>query len=216
VLDEAPGTRKATQALGDLYAGWISRSGRRSITECFLICWVDPKDETKALAIYNRFLKKLHRTTSPETDCALRVSAAKAESPGTSDRAVQQSGELFHSRGANGRCAVLLGRVAQLDPDNLNAADEAGRSRGASWKKLIAARAYLRAGQLATAGGSYDNALKLASKSACACSAGTKCGDALCGVEIAAQEMRELRRCLEPFAATESDARFLETFSDPR
>jgi len=55
VLDEAPVAPEATQALGDLYARMDQPERRRSITECFFDLLVDPKDETKALAIYNRF-----------------------------------------------------------------------------------------------------------------------------------------------------------------
>jgi len=56
VLNEAPQHQEATQALGDLYARMISRTARRVLR--LAIRFVDrAKDETKALAIYNRFLR---------------------------------------------------------------------------------------------------------------------------------------------------------------
>src|SRR5215831_7702671 len=57
VLDEAPGHQEATQALGDLYARMDQPERAAVYYGMFFDLLVDPKDETKALAIYNRFLK---------------------------------------------------------------------------------------------------------------------------------------------------------------
>ena len=57
VLDEAPGHPEATQALGDLYARANQPDRAAVYYGMFFDLLVDPKDETKALALYNRFLK---------------------------------------------------------------------------------------------------------------------------------------------------------------
>ena len=57
VLDESPQHQEATQALGDLYAR-MDQPDRAAVYYGLLFdLLVDPKDETKALAIYNRFLR---------------------------------------------------------------------------------------------------------------------------------------------------------------
>src|SRR5258708_13534746 len=57
VLDEMPQHQEATQALGDLYAR-LDQPDRAAIYYGLLFdLLVEPKDETKALAIYNRFLR---------------------------------------------------------------------------------------------------------------------------------------------------------------
>src|SRR2546426_302122 len=57
VLDEMPQHQEATQALGDLYAR-MDQPDRAAIYYGLLFdLLVEPKDETKALAIYNRFLR---------------------------------------------------------------------------------------------------------------------------------------------------------------
>jgi len=61
VLDESPGHQEATQALGDLYARMDQPERAAVYYGMFFDLLVDPKDETKALAIYNRFLKKFGR-----------------------------------------------------------------------------------------------------------------------------------------------------------
>src|SRR5258705_13505168 len=66
VLDEAPQHQEATQALGDLYAR-MDQPERAAVYYGMLFdLLVDPKDETKALAIYNRFLKNLSANQPPE------------------------------------------------------------------------------------------------------------------------------------------------------
>lgn len=57
VLEEAPSHMEATQALGDLYARREQPDRAAVYYGMFFDLLVDPKDETKALAIYNRFLK---------------------------------------------------------------------------------------------------------------------------------------------------------------
>src|SRR5207247_2735151 len=57
VLDEMPQHQEATQALGDLYAR-IDQPDRAAVYYGLLFdLLVEPKDETKALAIYNLLLR---------------------------------------------------------------------------------------------------------------------------------------------------------------
>src|SRR5438445_139570 len=66
VLDEAPQHQEATQALGDLYAR-MDQPERAAVYYGMLFdLLVDPKDETKALAIYNRFLRSNSGVLLPE------------------------------------------------------------------------------------------------------------------------------------------------------
>jgi len=66
VLEEAPSHPEATQALGDLYARREQPDRAAVYYGMFFDLLVDPKDETKALAIYNRFLKHASAQQPPE------------------------------------------------------------------------------------------------------------------------------------------------------
>src|SRR6267142_794051 len=58
VLDGSPQHLEASQALGDLYTR-LEQPDRAAVYYGHLFdLLIDPKDETKALAIYNRFLRK--------------------------------------------------------------------------------------------------------------------------------------------------------------
>src|SRR6266851_6736610 len=66
VLDDAPQHQEATQALGDLYAR-TDKPDRAAVYYGLLFdLLVEPKDETKALAIYNRFLRSKDAPQQPE------------------------------------------------------------------------------------------------------------------------------------------------------
>src|SRR5438874_9659852 len=66
VLEEAPQHQEATQALGDLYAR-IEQPDRAAVYYGMLFdLLVEPRDEIKALAIYNRFLRLSPLQQPPE------------------------------------------------------------------------------------------------------------------------------------------------------
>src|ERR1700757_2288236 len=66
VLGEAPQHQEATQALGDLYAR-IDQPEKAAVYYGLLFdLLIDPRDETKALAIYNRFLRNSSSGQPPE------------------------------------------------------------------------------------------------------------------------------------------------------
>jgi len=66
VLEGAPQHLEASQALGDLYTR-VEQPERAAVYYGHLFdLLIDPKDETKALAIYNRFLRNALATQAPE------------------------------------------------------------------------------------------------------------------------------------------------------
>jgi len=66
VLEEAPQHKEATQALGDLY----SRTDQPDLAAVYygllFDMLIDPRDENKAVAIYNRFLRSARVEQPPE------------------------------------------------------------------------------------------------------------------------------------------------------
>jgi len=77
VLDEAPLHAEASQALGDLYTR-VDQPDRAAVYYGHLFdLLVEPRDETKALAIYNRFLRHSPRRSRPN---ALRVTPSCSRS----------------------------------------------------------------------------------------------------------------------------------------
>jgi len=153
VLDEAPQHQEATQALGDLYAR-MDQPDRAAVYYGLLFdLLVEPKDESKALAFINRFLKagedSNRRNVSRDTrSCSKnKIIPTKPSSSTRKSRRAVRGGE------PRGGCALLLERIAQLDPENLRDSFVLRKRPNASARMRSLYERFLRAGQLASASG---------------------------------------------------------------
>jgi len=153
VLDEAPQHQEATQALGDLYAR-MDQPDRAAVYYGLLFdLLVEPKDESKALAIYNRFLKAGRGQQPPERIARYAFLQQKQNHP---DEAVEQytkAAELFAAANREEDALFCWERIAQLDPENLSRQLRLAEAAERIGKNALAVRAFLRAGQLASASG---------------------------------------------------------------
>jgi diguanylate cyclase (GGDEF)-like protein len=214
VLEEAPQHQEATQALGDLYAR-IDQADRAAVYYGMLFdLLIDPKDESKALAIYNRFLRSIPAQQAPE-----RVAryAFLLQRQNRADEAVEQynkAGELFMAAGRDEDALFCWERIAQLEPDNLARQIRLAEGAERLGKNALAARAFLRAGQLATTRGSSSDAVNLLGRAQKL--APQERSVALLYAQANLQNGNAVRAVsiLEPFAASESDAPFLVTYSE--
>ena len=214
VLEEAPQHQEATQALGDLYAR-IDQADRAAVYYGMLFDLLsDPKDESKALAIYNRFLRSIPAQQAPE-----RVAryAFLLQRQNRADEAVEQyhkAGELFMAAGRDEDALFCWERIAQLEPDNLTRQIKLAEGAERLGKNALAARAFLRAGQLATTKGSSSDAVNLLGRAQKL--APQERSVALLYAQANLQSGNAVRAVsmLEPFAASESDAPFLTTYSE--
>jgi diguanylate cyclase (GGDEF)-like protein len=214
VLDEAPQHQEATQALGDLYLR-IAQPERAAVYYGMLFdLLVDPKDETKALAIYNRFLRSNAAQQPPER---IARYAFLQQRQNRADEAVEQYGkaaELFITAGRDEDALFCLERIAQIEPDNLARQTRLAEAAERIGKNTLAARAFLRAGQLATATGAAADALQLLGRAHKL--APQERSVALLYAQANLQTGNAVRAValLEPFATSESDAPFLLTYAD--
>jgi diguanylate cyclase (GGDEF)-like protein len=214
VLDEAPQHQEATQALGDLYAR-IDQADRAAVYYGMLFdLLVDPKDESKALAIYNRFLRSIPAQQSPER---IARYAFLQQRQNRGDEAVEQynkAGELFVAAGRDDDALFCWEKIAQLEPDNLARQIKLAEGAERLGKNSLAARAFLRAGQLATTKGSSSDALNLLGRAQKL--APQERSVALLYAQANLQSGNAVRAVaiLEPFAASENDAPFLMTYSE--
>lgn len=212
VLDGAPAHAEATQALGDLYAR-LDQPDRAAIYYgLFFDLLVDPRDEPKAVAIYNRFL----RNTSSQPPERIARYAFLQQKQNRAEEAIDQYGkaaELFAIAERNEDALFCLERMAQLDPENLARQAKLGEAAQQIGKNALAARAFLRAGQLAASGGANDQALAHLGRAYGL--APQERGVALlyAQAKLAAGEAPEAAALLERFAG-ESDAPFIETFAE--
>src|SRR5262249_10817253 len=99
-------------------------------------------------------------------------------------------------------------------PENLSRQLRLAQAAEKFHKNALAARAYLRAGQLAVSANKQEDALNLLGR-AHALAPGERSVALLYGeARLRAGDAAEAAKLMAPFAASESDAAFLETYSD--
>jgi diguanylate cyclase (GGDEF)-like protein len=214
VLNEAPQHQEATQALGDLYAR-MDQPDRAAVYYGMLFdLLVEPKEESKALAIYNRFLKAGRGQQPPERIARYAFLQQRQNHP---DEAVEQytkAAELFATANREEDALFCWERIAQLDPDNLPRQVRLAEGAERLGKTALAARAFLRAGQLASSGGAAADALHLLGRAYKLAPQERSVGLLYAQANLQSGNAVRAASLLEPFAATESDAPFLVTYSD--
>jgi diguanylate cyclase (GGDEF)-like protein len=214
VLEEAPQHQEATQALGDLYAR-MDQPDRAAVYYGLLFdLLIEPKDESKALAIYNRFLRTGLGQQSPERIARYAFLQQKQNHP---DEAIEQytkAAELFAVASREEDALFCWERVAQLDPENLARQLRLAEGAERMGKNSLAARAFLRAGQLATASGASADALHILGRAYKLAPQERSVALLYAQANLQASNAVRAAALLEPFAASESDAAFLTTYSD--
>jgi len=214
VLEEAPQHIEATQQLGDLYAR-IDQPDRAAVYYGHLFdLLTDPKDEGKALAIYNRFLRNTHIPQSPERIARYAFLQQKQNHPEEAIDQYSKAAGMFEEAGRGEDALFCWERTAQLDPENLGRQLKVGEAAALLGKSALAARSFLRAGQLATASGAHPDAMKLLGRAYGLAPRERSVALLYAEAKLRNGESAEATALLEPFALTESDVVFQDTFAD--
>jgi len=214
VLQEAPQHVEASQALGDLYTR-MEQPERAAVYYGHLFdLLVEPRDETKALAIYNRFLRTSSVTQSAERIARFAFLLQKQNRPEESIEQYTRAAEMFTEAGRGEDALFCWERTAQLDPDNLARQMKVGEVAAQLGKNALAARAFLRASQLASASGASKDSLGLLSRAYALAPQERSVTLLYAEAKLHNGEAAEAAALLEPFAPNESDSAFLDTFAD--
>lgn len=214
VIQDSPQNVEAAQMLGDLYTR-LDHPDRAAVYYGHLFeLLIDPRDETKAMAIYNRFLRNSVAPQPPERIARYAFLQQKQNHPEEAIEQYAKAGELFSQADRMEDALFCWERTAQLDPDNLDRQLKVAETAAKLGKNAPAARSFLRAGTLAAAAGSGQESLRLLGQAYAL--APQERGVALLYAEAKLRngEAAEAAALLEPFAANESDVEFLETFAD--
>ena len=146
-LTAQPGNMEATQALGDLYTHEGDTVRAATYYGMIFDRFVQPIEEPRAIALYTRFLKGLEQP--PERQARFAILLHKAGRILDAIENYSAAAERFKSRGKDDEALKCLEQVAELDPESAErqvALAELAEARG---KNELAARGYVRAGQLA-------------------------------------------------------------------
>ena len=214
VLEGAPQHLEATQALGDLYTR-LDQPEHAIIYYGYLFeLLVEPRDETKALAIYNRFLRNSSTPQPPERIARYAFLQQKQNHPEEAIEQYTKAAQIFNQAGRVEDALFCWERTAQLDPDNSERQLKVAEGAAKLGKNALAARAFLRAGTLAAASGAEQEALKLFGRAYSLAPKERSVALLYAEAKLRNGDSAEAAALLEPFAPNESDPVFLETFAD--
>jgi len=214
VIDAAPQHQEATQALGDLYAR-MEQPDRAAIYYGLLFdLLVEPRDEIKALAIYNRFLRPAPGHQPPER---IARYAFLQQKQNRFDEAIEQyskAAEIFTESGRAEDALFCWERTAQLAPENISRQLRLAEAAEKIGKNALAARAFLRTGQLASASGARAEALQYLGRAYKLAPQERSVALLYADATLKSGDATQAAALLEPFAAAEKDANFLDTYAD--
>jgi diguanylate cyclase (GGDEF)-like protein len=214
VVDAAPQHQEATQALGDLYAR-MEQPDRAAVYYGLLFdLLIEPRDEIKALAIYNRFLRPLAAHQPPER---IARYAFLQQKQNRFDEAIEQysrAAELFNEAGRAEDALFCWERTAQLAPENISRQLRLAEAAERIGKNALAARAFLRTGQLASASGARAEALQFLGRAYQLAPHERSVALLYADATLKSGDAARAAALLEPFAAAEKDASFLDTYAD--
>jgi diguanylate cyclase (GGDEF)-like protein len=212
VLADAPQHQEATQALGDLYARSEQPDLAANYYGILFDLLVEPRDETKALALYNRFLKSVQQP--PERIARYAFLQQRQNRPEEAIEQYNRAAELFTAALRDEDALFCWERIAQLDPESLARQLRLAEAAERIGKNALAARAFLRAAQLATTGGASADALKLLGRAHRLAPQERSVALLYSEAKIKDGAYAEAADLLEPFSSTESDPAFLNIFGD--
>jgi diguanylate cyclase (GGDEF)-like protein len=159
VLEIVPAHAEALQGLGDLYVRQ-NDAGKAAVYYGMLFDrMVEPREETKAAAVYSRFLRVTEQP--PEREARYAMLLQRQNKTGEALEYYSVAAEHFLATNKEDEALKCLEQVAELDPEKperhiVMAELAEKRGRGA-----LAARGYVRAGQLALAAGEMQKAVTL-------------------------------------------------------
>jgi diguanylate cyclase (GGDEF)-like protein len=212
VLEAAPTNQEVMQALGDLYFRQNDAVRAAQYYGMLFDRLAESRDTAKAIAIYTRFLKPVPQP--PERVARFALLLQKQNKREEAIEYYDAAAELFLGQKNQADALACWDKIAQLDPENLARHVKVGEVGERLGKPDVAARGYLRAGQLALADRQVDRALELLERAHRLLSADRSV--ALCFAQALLQkgEARRAAELLDAFAGTEEDPPFLSVYGD--
>ncbi|HXN28482.1 MAG TPA: diguanylate cyclase [Candidatus Acidoferrales bacterium] len=212
VLEEAPAHQEALQALADIYTRLNEPQLAAEYYGIQFDRLVESGDGAKASAVFIRFL----RTFPQPADRLMRFATLLQKQNRTSE-AIEQFGnaaELYGKEQRDIEALACYESMAVLDPENPQRHIVLGELAEKLRHADMAARSYLRAGQLTLSVGALDAALEYFGR-AHVLAPQDRAGALLFGeAKLRKGDAEGAVMLLEPFAATERDGAFLALYGE--
>ena len=209
-LEAAPSNQEAMQALGDLHVRLNQPERAASYYTLLFDSLTDSRDEGKAAALYSRFLRSYPQP--PERMARFALLLQKQQKTEEAIEQYQQAAEAYLAKRNPTAALSCWERIAQLDPDDAENHLHMGELGEQLAQPAVAVRGYLRAGQLALAGGEAERALEFFARAHRLAPADRSVALLFADAQVRQGAPAEAVKLLEPLSASGTDAGFLELF----
>lgn len=215
VLQLIPNHMEAIQTLADLHVRNHEPERAAVYYGQMFDRFSETGEDAKAFALYTRTLRNL--TQPPERMARYALLLQKQNRTEEAIEFYTKSAEVFHRKQNSDAALACLERVAQLEPENFARHMALAEMAEGAGKRDIAARSFLRAGQLAATSKDLDRALELFRR-AHSLAPGERSAALLYAAGLLQRgdpaSAGQAVTLLEPLEASESDALFLQTFGE--
>jgi diguanylate cyclase (GGDEF)-like protein len=211
VLNEFPQNQESIQALGDLYTRLNEPVRAAQYYGMLFDKLTDSGDNTRAAALFSRFLKGVQQSPDRMIRYALLL-----QRQGKRDDAIQfydNAGEAYLAQHNDGAALGCWEKIATLDPENPARHTKLGEMGERLGKSEVASRGWLRAGQLTLASGSIDRALEHFARAHRLAPGDRSVALLYADALLRKGSSGEAVKLLAPFPTAEADAAFLGTYA---
>jgi diguanylate cyclase (GGDEF)-like protein len=211
-LDESPSHPEALQALADIYTRLNEPAMAAQYYGAQFDRLIDVGDAAKASAVFSRFLRPF-----PQPPDRLMRYATLLQKQNRISEAIEQFGaavDIFHQHHRDIEALACCESIALLDPENPQRhaalAELAEELRHAD----LAARSFLRAGQLTLATGGLDLAVEYFERAHRLIPEDRTCALLFAEAKLRKGDAEGAVALLEPFSPNEKDTAFLALFGE--
>jgi tetratricopeptide (TPR) repeat protein/GGDEF domain-containing protein len=212
VYDASPTNQEAIQALGDLYVRLNEPARAQTFYGLQVDRLIEVRDAVKALALYSRFLRGVPQP--PARHLAFAAMLQQQNRVGDAVEQLSAAAERYKQLGKEREALGCLEKIAQLDSEGTSSHLAVAELAIKLGNKDLAARSYLRAGQISQGMNEPELALEYFSQAHQLTPGQVTITMFLAEARLRHNDAAEAVNLLEPFAANSKDPIFLALFGE--
>jgi diguanylate cyclase (GGDEF)-like protein len=212
VLNFAPGNPEAVQALGDLFTQKGDAARAAQYYGMIFDRMVEPRDEPKAIALYGRYLKTSEQP--PERQARFAILLHRQKRIPEAIENYSAAAERFLVRGKQDEALKCYELITDLDPENSDRQVGLAKLAEDRGRMDVAARAYVRAGQLALGKRDTAKAIDLLGHAHHVVPSDHNVSMLYAQAQLATSDIKGALVTLEPLASEESSPAFMKCYGE--
>ncbi|HET9402541.1 MAG TPA: diguanylate cyclase [Candidatus Acidoferrales bacterium] len=212
VLNFSPGNPEAVQALGDLFTQKGDAQRAAQYYGMIFDRLIEPRDEAKAIALYSRYLKSFEQPAERQARYAILLHRQKKIPEAIENYSA--AAERFLVRGKHDEALKCYELITELDPENSDRQINLAQLAEDRGRTDVAARAYVRAGQLALSKRETTKAIDLLGRAHRVAPSDNNVSLLYAQAQLATSDIKGALETLKPLEGAEPSPAFQRCFGE--